>query len=344
MTILQKLSIASSVLGLVAIPASASVTVNSPVSGTEVESPFHLSATAVNCGIENVVSIGYSFDSSPDAVSSEGTNVELDVPAATGPHTLHVIAYGEKGSACVTDVALTVKPGAENSVATSVIPAHATTVSSIQSMRNWRGQHDTGGSGRAKGSTSLVTSPSLHGITRKFETSFSGSGDERFSVTYADDARATHFFYDTWVYLTKNDNKIANIEMDTNQSIGDGKVVIYGVQCDGWSKTWTFTENVGSEEHGRPHWAVVPGTHCDPAAWSRNTWHHIQAHYSRIPGSTKIVYHGVWVDGKETVFNKTVNGLFHLGWNGVINTQFQIDGRGSGSSTAYIDALTISRW
>jgi hypothetical protein len=184
----------------------------------------------------------------------------------------------------------------------------------------------------------------MHGTTRKFETSFSGGGDERFSISYADDERSTHFFYDAWIYLTSSEKKIANIEMDTNQSIGGGKVVIYGVQCDGYKNAWDFTENVGSVEHGRPHWQPVSGTHCDPSNWSKDTWHHVQISYSRDPGTSKITYHSVWLDGKESPLNKTTNGLFALRWNGIVNTQFQIDGRGSGSASAYVDSLTVSRW
>lgn len=344
MNIGQNLAITSSLLAALALPATASVTVNSPVSGIEVQSPFHLSATAVSCGIEKVTSMGYSFDSSPDAMVKDGTYVELDVPSASGPHILHVTAYGENGATCVTDVALTVKAGAETSNPDSVIPSNATTVSSIQSMRNWHAEHDTGGKGRSSGSTSLVSSPSMHGTTRKFETSFSGGGDERFSITYADDTAATHFFYDAWIYVTSSANKVANIEMDTNQSIGGGKVVIYGVQCDGYKNTWDVTENVRSVSHGQPHWQPVGGTHCDPSNWSKDKWHHVQASYSRDEGSSKITYHSVWLDGKEIPFNKTVNGLFDLRWNGIINTQFQIDGRGAGSTTVYLDSLAISRW
>jgi hypothetical protein len=58
-----------------------------------------------------------------------------------------------------------------------------------------------------------------------------------------------------------------------------------------------------------------------------------------------VTYHSAWVDGVESVLNRTVPGAFDLGWGSDINTQFQIDGRGSsGSTTVYVDDLTISRW
>jgi hypothetical protein len=59
-----------------------------------------------------------------------------------------------------------------------------------------------------------------------------------------------------------------------------------------------------------------------------------------------VTYQSVWLDGAEQVINETVPSSFALGWQvGVVQTQFQMDGLGvSGSSTVYLDNLTISRW
>ena len=73
-------------------------------------------------------------------------------------------------------------------------------------------------------------------------------------------------------------------------------------------------------------------------------WHHVQASYSR-DDSGWITYHSVWLDGVESTINETVFGAASLGWGPTINTQFQVDGLGSsGSTTVYVDSLTISRW
>jgi hypothetical protein len=81
------------------------------------------------------------------------------------------------------------------------------------------------------------------------------------------------------------------------------------------------------------------------ANWSKDAWHHVQISYSR-DDSGNVTYHSVWLDGAEQVINETVPSSFALGWQvGVVQTQFQMDGLGtSGSSTVYLDNLTISRW
>lgn len=342
MNTFQKLSVGSSLLATLTVPAMASVVVNSPVNNTDVDSTFTLSAIAATCSSENVKAMGYSFDSSADSTVVAGTSIEAPVGSSSGVHTLHVKAWGENGAVCVSDVTVNVKPLSSSG---TKIPANADSVSNVQALGHWNAQHDTGGKGSSHGSTRLVSSPSMHGTAREFNTSYSGGGDERYSVSYADDTRSTNFFYDAWVYFTDSGDKIANLEMDSNQAIGDGRVVIFGVQCDGYKGTWDFTENVGSVRHGRPHWQPVAGTKCNPRDWSKKTWHHVQISYSRSDSGDKITYHSVWLDGTESKLNKTANGLFDLGWHPQINTQFQVDGLGSnGSTTVYLDNLTISRW
>lgn len=342
MNVIGKLSVTSTMLFTLAIPAAASVVINSPANNAEVASTFNLSATSISCASEDVTQMGYSIDSSADSTIFEGKSLELPVSISAGTHVLHVKAVGEHGTMCVEDVTVTVKDAASLPLN---IPSDAKSVSNIQSLDRWKYQHDTGGKGRASGGTKLVTSPSLHGNSREFETSYSSGGDERFSIVYAEDEKATHFFYDGWVYFTNSASHIGNLELDTNQVVADGKLVIFGVQCDGYSGTWAYTANVGTEKHGKPHWERATKTKCNPREWSRNKWHHIQAYYSRNESGSKVTYHSVWVDGVESKINATVNGLFDLHWRPIINTQFQIDGVGSsGSTKVYLDNLTISRW
>jgi hypothetical protein len=55
----------------------------------------------------------------------------------------------------------------------------------------------------------------------------------------------------------------------------------------------------------------------------------------------------VWLDGVESVINKTVNSDFRLGWAaGVLIANFQIDGPtgDDGSATLYLDKFTMYRW
>jgi hypothetical protein len=332
-----------SCLTFLAIPALAGVTVNSPGNNSEVGSPFTLSATSASCSSQNVSAMGYSFDSSADTTVVNSSTIDASVGSATGAHTLHVKSWGNKGASCVTDIAINVTAGTSTESGDSLIPSNATTVSSIQAMSNWASAHDTGGVGSSSGSTTIVSSPSLHGSTRRFVTNFSNSGDERYSVAFSDDVNAENLFYDAWVYLTSSASNIGNIEMDVNQVMANGQTVLIGVQCDGYSGTWAYTVNNGSASHPAPHWDSKSGTTCNPRNWTRNQWHHVQASFSRNSSGT-ITYHSVWFDGTEVKLNATAFGAADLGWGPVINTQFQVDGLGSGSATVYLDSLSVSRW
>jgi hypothetical protein len=341
MQVRREIAFFSSLFIALSVPALASVTIISPANESEVKSPFALSANSDRCGSQNVAAMSYSLDSSPDVKVLSGASLEARIVSPPGTHTLHVTSLGEKGSVCVADVSITVKPDA---IAASIVPVNAISAHSVQALRNWIGMHDTAGSGEASGTTKIVSSPSINGGTREFVTHYKGSGDERFSVSYSDDEESKNFFYDAWVYIPKSSGPIANIEMDTNQVVPSRQTMILGVQCDGYSGTWTYTANVGTPSHGKPHWERAAGTKCNPEDWSKDQWHHIQAYYSH-DSSGHVTYHSAWVDGAESVLNKTVLGAFDLGWGPDINTQFQIDGHGSsGSTTVYLDNLTISRW
>ncbi len=338
MHIARKVTLACSAMLGLTVPALAGVTVNSPVTGTDVTSPFTLSASAATCSSTSVVSMGYSFDSSSDNVYFYSQSINHSVSATAGTHTLHVKAWAGNGIVCVKDVVINVKAGS------SIVPSNADTVSSIESLSGWRSTHDTGGPGTSTGSMSIVSSPSVYGASRKFVTSFTNNGDERYSVVFADDANAKNFFYDTWIYLTSSASKIANIEFDTNQVMPNGNTVLIGFQCDGWTGNWAYTVNQGTATSVKPHWVSKSGTSCNPRSWSQNKWHHVQATFSR-DDSGYITYHSIWLDGKETALNVKAFGAADLGWAPAINTQFQIDGLGSsGTITVYVDHLTISAW
>ena len=82
---------------------------------------------------------------------------------------------------------------------------------------------------------------------------------------------------------------------------------------------------------------------CNPRNWSANSWHHLQAGYSR-DNVGNVTYQSVWLDGVEAPINATASSAFALGWSPVLLTNFQVDGLNSGSNTVYLDNLTISRW
>ena len=344
---ISRISFLTSCVALaMSLPAMAGVIVNQPANNTDVSSPFTLSANASNCSSASVVSMGYSFDSSSNTTVFKGQSIDTSVSSSAGGHTLHIKAWAPNGIVCVADVAITVKTATTATTATSTssaIPSYAQSVSHIQALSNWKAAHDSGGSGSSSGSTYMVSSPALYGGTRKFESSFSNSGDERFSTQFSDDVNSHNFFYDGWVYFTSSASKLGNLEMDVNQVMANGETVLVGVQCDGYSGEWAYTVNTGSATSVRPHWVSKPGTSCNPRSWKQNTWHHVQFNFSRND-SGYITYKSVWLDGAQTNLNATAYGAAKLGWGPVINTQFQLDGLGSGTVTAYLDNLTIYRW
>ncbi len=163
------------------IPAFAGVTVNAPGNNTDVSSPFTLSASSSNCSSQSVSAMGYSFDSSSDTTVVNKQSIDTSLDVSAGTHTLHVKAWGDHGASCVTDVTIIVKSGGSGgSGGGSEIPSYAKSVSHIQALSGWQNSHDSGGNGSSSGYSGVVSSPSLYGSTRRFVTSFSNNGDERY--------------------------------------------------------------------------------------------------------------------------------------------------------------------
>lgn len=347
MSIALKLTVTCFATLALSTAALAGVTVNSPANNSDVSSPLNLSATASTCASKTVVSMGYSFDSSSNDAVVYSQSIDKLVAVSSGAHTLHVKAWAGNGLSCVTDIRITVQPGADSGGsgdnADAVVPPNADSVSNIQALSGWQTKHDTGASGSSSGSTSIVSSPSLYGGTRKFVSSFSSNGDQRFSVAFSDNTVATNYFYDAWIYLTSSATKIGNIEMDLNQVMPNGQTAMMGFQCDGYSGNWAYNVNLGTASSFKPHWQSKSGTTCNPRNWTRNEWHHVQASLGR-DDSGHVTYHSIWLDGTETKMNVQAFVADDNHWGQVIQTQFQLDGLGSGTVTAYMDDLTISMW
>ena len=353
MNISRKLSGTGSLLMLLSLPSLAQVVVYSPANGSQVQSPFTLSASANRCSFESVAEMGYSLDSSPDLTRTSGASIDATLAVSAGAHTINVLAWGDYGSICVTTVSVTVAlsitggggggGGGGSGGGSGPVPSNAISVSGLQTLGNWKAIHDTGGKGNAKGWTAIVSSPSLSGSAREFATSFKSDGDERYSVGFADDQTSTNFFYDGWVYIAGPSADVGNLEMDLNQTMANGQTVTFGVQCDGWFGTWDYALNRGTPRHEKDAWAHTRST-CNPRSWSTDTWHHVQISYCR-DDIGNVTYNSVWLDGVEQGLNATVPSATILGWGPPLVTNFQVDGfHGSGSSTVYLDNLVIYRW
>lgn len=324
-------------LATTSLPALAGVIVNSPGNGSVVNSPFSLSAYTTLCSNQQVGAMGYSLDSSTATTIVKGPAITTTVSAAAGGHTLHVKAWGVSGAACDTDVAITVGTSA-------AVPTISSSVSSIQSFGGWTAIHDAGTPGGSSGWSAVTSSPSRSGAARKYSMSYSYYGGERYSTSFGDDESASNFIFDAWVYIPSPNSGLVNLELDLNQVISGGQTVIYGMQCDGWSKTWDISVNKGSTTSPNIGWAhtSVP---CNVRGWSTNTWHHVQLTYSRNDTGW-ITYKSVALDGASHAINITALGAAKLGWGPTLLVNVQLDGSsgGSGSANVILDDLTIYRW
>jgi hypothetical protein len=224
------------------------------------------------------------------------------------------------------------------------IPSNAIQVDEVQAKPGWRIKHDPATLGSAEGTMSAVSTPTLSGQTEEYDTSFIDGGGLLYSVSYDNDSSATNFVYDVHVWIAAG-SKLDNLEMDNNQVISNGDTVIYAFQCSGNSNSWEYTENAGTPSSPIVHW-VPSNSSCNPSNWTANSWHHVQISYSRDDAGD-VTYKAVWFDGVEYPINETVNSAFSLGWaSGDLVANFQVDGiaGASGSSTLYVDNLTMYRW
>jgi hypothetical protein len=330
-------------------PAFAAVDISSPSNGEHVSSPFTLSASSSNCSSQAVRTLGYSIDSGDVTMVQDSSNwstasMDVKVSASEGTHTVHVMTWGQQGSACASDVQIDVTNVTDDvSSNTSLVPSNAISNSSLQKLGNWTAVHDSGTSGSSKGYMSLVGSPAHSGSSRKFSTTYKNSGGERYAVTFGDDRTHQNFLWDGWVYFTSTSSKIASLEMDLDQTMTNGQTVVFGFQCSGNSGTWDYSANKGTASHPKGTW-VRSKFACNPRTWKRYVWHHVQISYSRTTGG-HITYKAVYLDGVKKTLDVTVYGARDLGWGSGLTINFQVDGLGSsGSNTVYLSDLTLKRW
>jgi hypothetical protein len=290
--------------------------------------------------------MGYSLDNGATTIVSRSTNAASRAPfvisarviAGDGEHILHVKCWGLRGAAGAVERDITVVP------ATSTPPPNVTVVSDIQSLSEWKWNHDPATSGSAKGTSDIVASPALNRNSRKYALTFTNSGGEIYHISFGRDTAATHFVYSSNIWLA-DPSAIANIEIDLNQVIANGDTVIYGFQCDGYAGTWDYTLNMGTPRDPIDKWVHSNVACPDPKTWTPNTWHNVQVSYMRDDVGN-VTYESVVLDGQQSdLVGAYGNSAFSLGWGATLLTNFQIDGLGeNGAVTAYVDNLTISRW
>ena len=346
--------------GLVCTQAAfaSNITVASPVNGSTVASPLWVRAHNVGCDGLAPKSFGYSIDNS--ATTTMGvTAYDIDVTKVgigSGTHVIHFKAWTTAGICPVVTSTIKVAgstttasaSGASSSGSSSTgsssvsasIPSNALASLDLDTASNWQAEHDTGTPGTSKGSTVYPATTPLYDDAREFYMTYTGRGGERWHDSFANDASSTHFVMDTYVYVT-NPSQLANLELDLNQVMSNGKTVIFGTQCSTYSHTWEYTYYSGSF-----HWRSS-NVACDPLTWTANSWHHIQVAFHR-DSSGNVTHDWVTFDGKQSSFTgTTVPSAQSLGWaKGTLLMNIQMDGysKSSGSITAYFHKTTYYRW
>jgi hypothetical protein len=223
------------------------------------------------------------------------------------------------------------------------VPAFGQTSSGdLTSSSHWVWNHDPGTPGTSVGSSYYaVKSPSVDGTAREMAVSYANHGGEIYHMDWGTDTAATHFIYDTYIFIESPD-QVANLELDMNQVMSNGETVLLGTQCSSYSKTWDYTY-VSS---GHPHWHSS-NLSCNPRTWKANTWHHVQIATHRDNNGV-VTHDWVALDGDKRYFSNAVgfSGLY-LNWRKgalVLNLQFDGTYPGSGYIKSYIDKMFVSRW
>ena len=278
----------------------------------------------------------YTLDGSAPSTASLSYSGPISIGASVTIEAMAVASGYSSSGLARADYVIKIPSG-------PAIPSNAVSVTQVQTLTGWRIKHDPGTSGTSVGAMAMVSDPSLSGQAQQFSTSYTDWGGELYSLTYANDDSVQNFVYDAEVWIEEG-SQLGNLEMDNNQVMANGDTVIYAFQCAGDSNTWDYSENAGTPAQPVVQW-IKSNQPCNPANWTPNAWHHVQISYSRDDAGN-VTYHAVWLDGIEYDIDATVNSDFTLGWaTGTLVTNFQVDGVGaSGSSTLYLDNLTISRW
>ena len=241
---------------------AADITVGSPVNGTSDTSPIWIRAHNVGCDGLAPTAFGYSLDNS-SALNRGTTSYDVDVirhDIGAGTHTIHFKSWTTKGACPMVSSTFKVVAGTGSTsassdastastaaAATSSIPSSAIVTASLDS-KPWTWEKDSGTPGSAHGSTVYPSTISYYDNARKFYTSYSARAGYRWHYSFAKSTTATHFVYDTYVYLA-DPSQVANLELDMNQVMSNGKTVIFGAQCSSYSETWEYTLSSGSA-----HW------------------------------------------------------------------------------------------
>jgi hypothetical protein len=219
-----------------------------------------------------------------------------------------------------------------------LLPAGVTpTITLLDALTNWQGEHDGATSGTASGTTSYPVS--IGGRqARAFPSDYTSHGGFRYHVQYATDLTAKNFIYAGDLYF---DSEFpAQMELDNNQVTADGKTYIFGVQANKNSGKWDITK-----QDTQCHW-VPSSAKGDPTQWPTKQWLHFEI-ASHRDDLGNITYDAVHLNGVTQQIGTVLPSARNIGWTKghlLVNVQLGGASSGSGSIRCYGSNLQVARW
>lgn len=325
-------------LTLSAYAAAINVSVTSPGDGSQVGSPFTLSANAST----NYSVTGWKVYLDGQVVYSAGQtrSISASLNASSGSHRLVTRAWDSSGAYGDKTVNITVGDGGGGGGGGGLPdpPPGSLVISHIEDRGGWRSCHDpgcAGGSGRGSyWMAQFQSSPSRDGSSVEFYNSGSWANALWYNHVGAHNDKR-NFLLDFWFRLDDASRSAAqSLEVEPFQFIG-GWNYMMGSQCSfgsGWWDTW---------EESTGHWmhTNVPCTR-----FTTNTWHHIQWYITTNPSAHSYTYHTLVVDGHSYPINTTRHAK-DLNWGDNSGAQWQLDVNASGQGYhMWVDQATLTMW
>ncbi len=321
-----------------AAAATVSVTVTSPGNGSQVGSPFTLTASASS----HYAIVGWHvYVDSNDVYSGGATNhISPSINASAGRHQVVIRAWDSSGAyGSVTEEITVTSGGGGGGNGLPDPPPGAIVFNNIDDMSGWNWCNASSCSGGSGNGTYWMAQhqnpPSRDGSSTEFYNSGVWENGLWFKKLGAND-NVHNFLWD--FYFQVDDASLNNaqaLEFDVFQFV-HGYNYMIGTECnyDGGAVWDTWNEVTG-------HW-IHTGIPCHK--FSANTWHHIQWYMTTNTNNHTYTYVTLVVDGNSTPVNIT-QPTKNIGWSDNLGAQFQMDDTaGGGSWHEWIDSEKLTVW
>ena len=319
--------------------AAVSVTVTAPGNGSQLGSPFTLSA---NASSHYTITGWHIYVDGNNVYSGGQTNsINATVNASPGTHQVVTRAWDSSGAYGTVTEQITVTSGGGGGGGGGGLPSPppgATVFSNIDDRGNWNYCHNPGcAGGSGSGSYWMARNqnpPSRDGASTEFFNSGVWANALWWQKLGANDG-VHNFLWDFYINLDDaSHNGAQSLEFDTFQFV-HGYNYMIGSQCDYAAGVWdTWDEASG-------HW-IHTSISCP--RFSTNTWHHIQWYVTTNTNAHTYTYVTLVVDGNAHAVNVTRNAK-NLGWSDNLGVQWQLDVNASGEGYhEWVDKVTLTVW